>query len=70
MVGDKEMAYPVYLVMTKQDILLNNMFTIWGQPVAAVAVICTSGNLPQELVCNSSNTWLNVFCADFWNFLF
>ena len=56
MAGDKTMAYPLYLVMTKQDILLNNMFTMQGQPVAVVVVICTSGNLPQELVCNNSST--------------
>ena len=53
------MAYPVYLVMTNQDILLNDMYMMQGKPVAVVVGICTSGNLPKKQVSNNSNAWLH-----------
>ena len=53
------MAYPVYLVMTNQDILLNDMYMMGGTPVAVVVGICTSGNLPNTQVFNNSNAWLH-----------
>ena len=61
---DQGMAYPNYLVMKKQGILHNSMFTTWGHPVAVVVEICTGGNLPQKLVCNNSKFFIPT-----WNLL-